>query len=39
MNNRLNLDTDDNYRILSRQDIIEIVRVIIGLKDGKGDIS
>ncbi len=39
MNNRLNLDTDDNYRILSRQDIIEIVKVIIGLKDGKGDID
>ena len=39
MNNRLNLKTSDDLRILQREDIFEIVRVLIGLKDGKGDID
>ena len=39
MNNRLNLKTSDDLRILQREDIFEIVGVLIGLKDGKGDID
>ena len=36
MNNRLNLKTDDSIRILRREDIFEIVKVLVGLKDGRG---
>jgi len=36
MNNKLNLKTDDSMRILRREDIFEIVKVLVGLKDGRG---
>ncbi len=39
MNNRLNLNTSDEVRILQREDIFEIVKVLVGLKDGRGDID
>ena len=39
MNNRLNLNTSDEVRILKREDIFEIVKVLVGLKDGRGDID
>ncbi len=39
MNNRLNIDTSDDVRILKRKDIFEIVKVLVGLKDGRGDID
>ena len=39
MNNRLDLKTDDTIRILRKEDIFEIVKVIVGLKDGRGDID
>ena len=39
MNNRLNLNTSDEIRILQREDIFEIVKVLVGLKDGRGDID
>ena len=39
MNNRLNLKTSDEIRILQREDIFEIVKVLVGLKDGRGDID
>ena len=39
MNNRLNLNTSDEVRVLQREDIFEIVKVLVGLKDGRGDID
>ncbi len=39
MNSRLGFKTDDQIRILRRQDILEIVRVLCELKDGRGDID
>jgi DNA-directed RNA polymerase subunit beta len=39
MNSRLNQQTHDQMRTLRRQDILEIVRVLVGLKDGRGDID
>ena len=39
INNRLNLNTSDEIRILQREDIFEIVKVLVGLKDGRGDID
>jgi DNA-directed RNA polymerase subunit beta len=39
MNSRLNQQTPDQIRILRRQDVLEIVRVLCELKDGRGDID
>jgi DNA-directed RNA polymerase subunit beta len=39
MNSRLDLDTDDSVRILRKQDVMEILKVLTGLKDGRGDID
>ncbi|MFN9000904.1 MAG: DNA-directed RNA polymerase subunit beta [Holosporales bacterium] len=39
MNARLNLDGDDSLRVLNRQDIVEIVRMLLDLKDGRGEID
>ena len=39
INNRLNLKTSDEIRILQREDIFEIVKVLVGLKDGRGEID
>jgi len=39
MNSRLGFQTDDQMRTLRRQDILEIVRVLCELKDGRGDID
>jgi DNA-directed RNA polymerase subunit beta len=39
MNSRLEFETDDQMRVLRRQDILEIVRRLVGLKDGRGDID
>ena len=39
MNSRLDMETDDNLRILRKQDIMAILKVIVGLKDGQGDID
>jgi len=39
MNSRLGFQTDDQVRTLRRQDILEIVRVLCELKDGRGDID
>jgi DNA-directed RNA polymerase subunit beta len=39
MNSRLGLDTDDSVRILQREDLIKIVRVLLDLKDGRGKID
>jgi DNA-directed RNA polymerase subunit beta len=39
MNSRLNLSTDDNVRTLRKEDILAVVRVLVDLKDGRGDID
>ena len=39
MNSRLGFETDDQVRTLRREDILEIVRVLCELKDGRGDID
>src|SRR5713226_5726696 len=39
MNSRLDLDTDDTFRTLRKQDILAILNVLLDLKDGRGDID
>src|SRR5216684_334781 len=39
MNSRLELDTDDTFRTLRKQDILAILSVLLDLKDGRGDID
>jgi DNA-directed RNA polymerase subunit beta len=39
MNARLDLDADDQFRILSKQDILAILKYLHGLKDGIGEVD
>lgn len=39
MNARLNLKTDDQVRILRKEDILAIVKTMLELKDGRGEID
>ncbi|NDF12252.1 MAG: DNA-directed RNA polymerase subunit beta [Proteobacteria bacterium] len=39
MNARLNLNFDENLRILTKDDIIQIIRTLVALKDGSGEID
>lgn len=39
MNARLDMKVDENYRILRKEDILAIVKVLLGLKDGVGQID
>src|SRR5579862_4667374 len=39
MNSRLELDTEDTVRVLRKQDILAILKVLVDLKDGRGDID
>lgn len=39
MNARLNLDTPDTERTLRKEDIIAILRTLLHLKDGRGDVD
>jgi len=39
MNMRLDLDADPEFRILCKKDVLAIVKYLIGLKDGKGEID
>ena len=39
MNMRLDLDVDDTVRILRKDDIVEVVRTLVELRDGKGEID
>ncbi len=39
MNARLNIDVDDSVRTLRKEDIIEIVRYLLELKDGRGEVD
>ena len=39
MNARLDFDTPDTVRVLRNQDILEVVRFMVELKDGRGEID
>ena len=39
MNARLGFETEDTLRVLRREDIFEVVKVLVELKDGRGDID
>ena len=39
MNARLDLDADDQFRVLCKDDILAILKYLHGLKDGKGEID
>ncbi len=39
MNSRLDLETDDSVRTLRKADILAILRTLVGLKDGRGEID
>jgi DNA-directed RNA polymerase subunit beta len=39
MNARLKLDGDDSVRVLRKDDILSVVKVLVDLKDGRGEID
>lgn len=39
MNSRLGFETEDTMRILRKQDILEVVRTMVELKDGRGEVD
>ena len=39
LNSRLNLDTDDSLRTLRKVDVLAILKVLVDLKDGRGEID
>ena len=39
MNMRLGLETEDTVRVLRNEDIVEVVRMLVEIKDGRGDID
>jgi DNA-directed RNA polymerase subunit beta len=39
MNARLDFTTDDQVRVLRKQDIVAIIKVLVDLKDGRGEID
>ena len=39
MNSRLELETPDDIRALRKNDILAVIRTLVGLKDGQGDID
>ena len=39
MNARLDLDADDQFRVLSKDDILAILKYLHGLKDGQGEVD
>ena len=39
MNSRLGQETDDKIRVLRKEDILAIVKVLVDLKDGRGEID
>ena len=39
INDRLGLNIDDEIRTLQKQDLIEIIRLLFNVKDGKGDVD
>jgi len=39
MNARLGFETEDTVRVVRREDILQVVRVLVDLKDGRGEID
>ena len=39
MNMRLDLDAEDTVRVLRRDDILAVMKTLVGLRDGKGEID
>ncbi|MCF6343110.1 MAG: DNA-directed RNA polymerase subunit beta [Devosiaceae bacterium] len=39
LNMRLDLDVDDSIRVLRKEDIVEVIRTLVNLRDGKGAID
>src|SRR5690554_1316231 len=39
MNMRLELEAEDTVRVLRKEDIVEVVRTLVNLRDGKGEID
>jgi DNA-directed RNA polymerase subunit beta len=39
MNMRLDVECEDTVRILRKEDIVEVVRTLVNLRDGRGDID
>ena len=39
MNSRLGLESDDTLRVLRREDILEVVKTLVELRDGRGEID
>ena len=39
MNMRLDLDAEDTVRVLRKEDILSVMKTLVGLRDGKGDID
>jgi len=39
MNMRLSLDAEDTLRILRKEDILAVIKTLVGLKDGQGEID
>ncbi|MEO3434989.1 DNA-directed RNA polymerase subunit beta [Inquilinus sp. CAU 1745] len=39
MNTKLGFETDDQLRVLRKQDILAIVKILLDLKDGRGEID
>ncbi len=39
MNIRMDLDCSDEIRILRKEDVVEVMRTLVNLRDGKGDID
>src|SRR2546428_1317099 len=39
MNMRLDLDAPDTMRVLRKEDIISVIRTLVDLRDGKGEID
>ena len=39
MNGRLDLKADDQFRVLSKEDILAILKYLHGLKDGRGEVD
>jgi DNA-directed RNA polymerase subunit beta len=39
MNMRLGLETEDEVRTLRKEDIVEVLRLLVGLRDGRGEVD
>ncbi|MGE0830689.1 MAG: DNA-directed RNA polymerase subunit beta, partial [Hyphomonadaceae bacterium] len=39
MNMRLGMDTPDELRVLRQEDIVEVMKTLVGLRDGRGEID